>query len=92
MGIRELAVVYGQTEASPVITCAIKDDPPELRVGTIGCVMPNTEIKAISPSGETAQAGEQHAVTWSRKATIKSRRRPPVPSIRRVGCARAIWA
>ena len=59
MGIRELAVVYGQTEASPVITCATKDNPPELRVGTIGCVMPNTEIKVVSPSGETVQTGEQ---------------------------------
>jgi fatty-acyl-CoA synthase len=59
MGIRELTVVYGQTEASPLITSSTKDDPPELRVGTIGCVMPNTEIKVISPGGETVPIGEQ---------------------------------
>lgn len=59
MGIHELAVIYGQTETSPLITCASEGDPAELRVGTIGCVMPNTKIKVISPSGETVQAGEQ---------------------------------
>ncbi len=59
MGIRELGVVYGQTEASPLITCSAKDDPADLRVGTIGCVMSNTEVKVISPSGETVEAGEQ---------------------------------
>lgn len=62
MGIRELVVVYGQTEASPLITCSTKDDPAELRVGTIGCVMPNTEIKVVSPGGETVPAGEQGEV------------------------------
>jgi fatty-acyl-CoA synthase len=59
MGVRELAVIYGQTEASPLITCSTKDDPAELRAATIGCVMPNTEIKVVSPSGETVPAGEQ---------------------------------
>ena len=59
MGIRDLAVGYGQTESSPVITLSAKDDPEELRVGTIGCVMPNTEIKVISPCGEIVPVGEQ---------------------------------
>ena len=59
MGVRELVVVYGQTEASPIITCSTSDDSPELRVETVGCVMPNTEIKVSSPSGETVPAGEQ---------------------------------
>jgi fatty-acyl-CoA synthase len=59
MGIRELIVVYGQTEASPLITCTSGDDPPELRAGTIGCVMPNTEVKVVSPTGEIVEAGQQ---------------------------------
>jgi fatty-acyl-CoA synthase len=59
MGIRNLIVGYGQTKASPAITFASTEDPVELRVGTIGSVMPNTEIKVISRSGETVRTGEQ---------------------------------
>ena len=59
MGIRELTVVYGQTGASPLITASMMGDPQELRVSTIGCAVPNTEIKIVSPSGETVPAGEQ---------------------------------
>jgi fatty-acyl-CoA synthase len=59
MGIRELTVVYGQTEASPLITASMMGDPQELCIGTIGCAVPNTEIKIVSPIGETVPAGEQ---------------------------------
>jgi fatty-acyl-CoA synthase len=59
MGIRELTVLYGQTETSPMITASMMGDSQELRIGTIGCAVPNTEIKIVSPSGETVPAGEQ---------------------------------
>lgn len=59
MGIREMTVVYGQTESSPLITASLKGDPQELRVGTIGCVVPNTEVKVVSFTGETVPVGEQ---------------------------------
>jgi fatty-acyl-CoA synthase len=59
MGLRDLAVLYGQTESSPLITASTGDDPPELRAGTIGRVMPNTEIKIVAPGGETVGIGEQ---------------------------------
>ena len=36
MGIREICIGYGQTEASPIITFTSADDPIEVRVGTVG--------------------------------------------------------
>ena len=62
MHCREMTIIYGQTESSPAITMSRVDDPLELRVTTVGCALPNTEVKIISPeTGETqpiGQAGE----------------------------------
>ena len=52
-------VVYGQTEASPVITMAHPDDSAVQRISTIGRAALNTEIKIVSTTtGETLPAGE----------------------------------
>lgn len=60
MHIPQMRVNYGQTEASPVITMSRHDDGLERRVSTVGCAMPNTEIKVIDAhSGETLPVGEQ---------------------------------
>jgi len=59
IGIRELVIVYGQTEASPIITASKHDDTLEQRVQTVGSVMPNTEVKIVGPAGETVPVGEQ---------------------------------
>jgi fatty-acyl-CoA synthase len=60
MHCSELTIAYGQTECSPVITGSNVDDPIELRVSTVGCAMPCTEVKVIDPaSGETVPVGEQ---------------------------------
>jgi fatty-acyl-CoA synthase len=60
MHCREMTIAYGLTEASPVITLSKVDDPLELRVSTVGCAMPNTEVKIVAPvSGETLPVGEQ---------------------------------
>lgn len=49
MGMREITITYGQTEASPGITMTRTDDPLELRVATVGRVLPNVEVKIIDP-------------------------------------------
>ena len=59
MGAREMTIAYGQTESSPVITSSRVDDPLELRVSTVGCAMPETEVKIVDPAGRTVPAGEQ---------------------------------
>lgn len=60
LGVTQIYDIYGQTEASPIITMSTKDDGFELRATTIGCPMPNTEVKiADLLTGETAPIGQQ---------------------------------
>ena len=49
-GTTELTIAYGQTEASPVVTQTRNTDPIELRVETVGRVLPGVEAKIIDPS------------------------------------------
>jgi fatty-acyl-CoA synthase len=60
MHCTQMTIAYGQTESSPAITMSDADDPLELRVATVGRVLPSTEVKIVSPtSGETLDAGER---------------------------------
>ena len=60
MHCSEMTIAYGLTEASPVITQTTTDDPIELRVATVGKVLPHTEAKIINPmNGKTVPVGEQ---------------------------------
>lgn len=62
MGASQMTIGYGQTEASPLITQTRVDDSLELRVGTVGRVIPGVEAKIIDPeTGRTLpphQSGE----------------------------------
>ncbi len=49
MGMREITISYGQTEASPVCTMTTTDDTLEHRVATVGKVMPFIEAKIVDP-------------------------------------------
>jgi fatty-acyl-CoA synthase len=60
LGVAQIYDIYGQTEASPVITMSTKDDDFELRATTIGRPTPNTEVKiADLLTGETVPIGQQ---------------------------------
>jgi fatty-acyl-CoA synthase len=50
MGIREVCIGYGQTEASPIITFTSADDPIEVRVGTVGRPIAGLEVKLVDPA------------------------------------------
>ena len=50
MGVREITIAYGQTEASPLITMTRTDDPIERRVGTVGRLLPDVEGRVIDPA------------------------------------------
>ena len=50
MHCQEITIAYGQTESSPVITQTTTEDPIELRVNTVGKVLPHTEVKIIEVS------------------------------------------
>jgi fatty-acyl-CoA synthase len=59
MGINELGIAFGMTETSPVTTQVRRDDTLENRCGTVGQVMPHTEIKIVDPdTGRTVARGE----------------------------------
>jgi fatty-acyl-CoA synthase len=51
MGVRDITIAYGQTEASPVITQTRIDDPIEVRVETVGQPLPGVEVKLVDPAG-----------------------------------------
>ncbi|WP_368233889.1 AMP-binding protein [Anaerotruncus rubiinfantis] len=54
MGMREITITYGQTEASPATTMTTTEDSLELRVTTVGKSMPFVETKIVDPeTGET---------------------------------------
>ncbi len=55
----EMIIAYGQTESSPLITMSSVEDGLERRVSTVGAACPNTEVKVVSPAGETVPVGEQ---------------------------------
>lgn len=49
MNMKEITIVYGQTEASPGCTMSSTDDSIETRVGTVGRALPEIECKIINP-------------------------------------------
>ncbi|HQM96071.1 MAG TPA: AMP-binding protein [Clostridia bacterium] len=49
MNMREITIVYGQTEASPGCTQSTTDDPIEIRVNTVGKALPGVECKIVDP-------------------------------------------
>ena len=49
MNMKEITIVYGQTEASPGCTMSSTDDSIEVRVGTVGRPLPEIECKIINP-------------------------------------------
>jgi fatty-acyl-CoA synthase len=60
MGAREVTIAYGLTEASPVITQTLADDPVELRVSTVGRPIPGVEVRVVDPAtGGELPDGEQ---------------------------------
>ena len=60
MGAHGISIAYGLTEASPVVTQTLLDDPIERRVSTVGAVLPNVEVKLVDPETNTeVSIGEQ---------------------------------
>jgi len=49
MNMKEITIVYGQTEASPGCTQSTTDDPIEIRVNTVGKALPGIECKIVDP-------------------------------------------
>lgn len=66
MGLTEMTIAFGQTEASPAITQSATTDSLEVRVSTVGSVLPGLEVRIVDPdSGRDVAVGEQGEL-WSR--------------------------
>ncbi len=59
MHCAQMLVGYGQTESTPIITMSRVDDDLETRCTTVGCPLPETEVRIAGPAGETLPVGEQ---------------------------------
>lgn len=66
VGVREMTIGYGQTEASPIVTQTRTDDPIELRVETVGRPIPGVEVKIVDPATGAILADEQQGELCSR--------------------------
>jgi fatty-acyl-CoA synthase len=53
----EPAIMFGMTEASPIITQTLPDDSFELRSSTVGIPLPYTEVKIVDANGDVVDVG-----------------------------------
>lgn len=45
----KFSIIFGQTECSPVASMTLPDDSSEDKLRTLGCPMPNVEVKIVDP-------------------------------------------
>ncbi|MEX0759923.1 MAG: AMP-binding protein, partial [Tistlia sp.] len=59
MNMRQITVVYGMTETSPISFQSLADDDLETRISTVGAIQPHLEAKVVDPvSGRIVARGE----------------------------------
>ncbi|KAL2396638.1 Acyl-CoA ligase sidI [Exophiala dermatitidis] len=59
LGMTEFTSSYGLTEASPTCFNAFHDDPIELKLATVGHVMPHAHAKIVDRHGKIVPIGER---------------------------------
>lgn len=100
MGAREVTIGYGLTEASPIITQSRNTDPMELRVETVGKLLPGVEVKIVDPAtgrsladneqGELCARPRDHAgLLPQRRGDARGHRLRRLAALRRPGHAAA---
>jgi fatty-acyl-CoA synthase len=58
MHMSEITIGYGMTETGPLSTQTSPDDPIDLRVGTVGRVLPHTEVKIVDENDQIVALSE----------------------------------
>ena len=72
MNCSEIVIAFGQTESSPVMTMTRRDDPVELRVSTVGRLLPDIEGKIIDPeTGEELPPDTQGEIITRSECVMK---------------------
>ncbi len=70
MGVENMLVGYGLTEASPAITASSPDDPIEVRCSTVGTAIDGVEVRIADPeTGTPLPPGEQGEL-WARGPNV----------------------
>jgi fatty-acyl-CoA synthase len=65
MHCRDITIVCGMTEASPACNMTEVDDPLEVRVSTVGKVMPHQEQKIVEPAtGQVVPRGQHGEICY----------------------------
>ncbi|HOE20131.1 MAG TPA: AMP-binding protein [Spirochaetota bacterium] len=68
----DIAIAFGQTESSPVMTMTRRDDPVSLRVSTIGRLLPDIEGKIVDPeTGEDLPPNTQGEIVTRSACVMK---------------------
>ncbi|HPS93868.1 MAG TPA: AMP-binding protein [Deltaproteobacteria bacterium] len=68
----EVVIAFGQTESSPVMTMTRRDDPVELRVATVGRLLPDIEGKIVDPAtGEDLPPDTQGEIVTRSECIMK---------------------
>lgn len=52
MNCKEMTIAYGLTETSPATNLTARDAPVELRVSSIGRIIPHVEVKVVDEAGQ----------------------------------------
>ena len=72
MHCEEIVIAFGQTESAPVMTMTRRDDPVELRVATVGRLLPDIEGKIVDPeSGKDSPADVQGEIVTRSACVMK---------------------
>ncbi len=69
VGMRDITIIYGMTETSPVSVQTSRNDTLEQRVATVGQVHPHVEIKIVDLEGRTVPRGIQGEI-WTRGYSV----------------------
>ena len=70
MNMKEITIVFGQTESSPGCTQSRVDDSIELRVNTVGRALPGVECKIVDPvTGEDCRQTQTESL-WREAITL----------------------
>ncbi|HRR67649.1 MAG TPA: AMP-binding protein, partial [Desulfomonilia bacterium] len=68
----EVVIAFGQTECSPVMTMTRRDDPVEIRVSTVGRLLPGIQGKIIDPAtGEDLPPNVQGEIVTKSPCVMK---------------------
>ncbi|CAD6193843.1 unnamed protein product [Caenorhabditis auriculariae] len=62
MHMNDMQVCYGTTETSPVSFMSIREDPPEMRIKSVGHIMDHLEAAIIDKRGRVLPRGEKGEV------------------------------